>query len=487
MASSPYSFGTKAIHVGSDPSSETGAVIPSISLSTTYKQDSVGVHKGYEYSRSDNPNRNALEKQLAALEAGQHALAFASGSAATATVMSAVGTAHIISVSDVYGGTHRYMTKVASELSNLQVTWLDLDTVSEQTIIDSIRENTKLVWVETPTNPTLRVIDIAYVANILSNHPSQPLLLVDNTFMSPYYQSPLALGADIVLHSLTKYVNGHSDVVMGALILPEPSPTSKPLLAPFLSKLRFLQNAIGAVPSPYDSWLAQRGAKTLYLRMRAHGLGALSVAHALERAKARGQVRDVIYPGLPSSSRFDVARRNTSAHAKAWIDTLRNSIVPGLGLEESGRGYDPELDGIPFGGMISFRINGGEQETNAFLAQLHLFALAESLGGVESLVEVPEKMTHGGLSEAERASLGIGPDLIRLSIGVEDAVDLIADLERALDAAIPPVETSPNVPQLRFDIQPSDAASEVSDESPLATRLPSATPSEYGDAVKETL
>ncbi|CAG7854582.1 Putative cystathionine gamma-lyase 2; AltName: Full=Gamma-cystathionase [Serendipita indica DSM 11827] len=468
MASSPYSFGTKAIHVGSDPSSETGAVIPSISLSTTYKQDSVGVHKGYEYSRSDNPNRNALEKQLAALEAGQHALAFASGSAATATVMSAVGTAHIISVSDVYGGTHRYMTKVASELSNLQVTWLDLDTVSEQTIIDSIRENTKLVWVETPTNPTLRVIDIAYVANILSNHPSQPLLLVDNTFMSPYYQSPLALGADIVLHSLTKYVNGHSDVVMGALILPEPSPTSKPLLAPFLSKLRFLQNAIGAVPSPYDSWLAQRGAKTLYLRMRAHGLGALSVAHALERAKARGQVRDVIYPGLPSSSRFDVARRNTSAHAKAWIDTLRNSIVPGLGLEESGRGYDPELDGIPFGGMISFRIN-------------------ESLGGVESLVEVPEKMTHGGLSEAERASLGIGPDLIRLSIGVEDAVDLIADLERALDAAIPPVETSPNVPQLRFDIQPSDAASEVSDESPLATRLPSATPSEYGDAVKETL
>ena len=221
--------------------------------------------------------------------------------------------------------------------------------------------------------------------------------------------------------------------------------------------------------------------------MRAHGLGALSVAHALERAKERGQVRDVVYPGLPTNSRFDVARRNTSVHAKAWIDTLRHSTIPGLGLEESGRGYEPELDGIPFGGMISFRINGGEQETNTFLSHLHLFALAESLGGVESLVEVPEKMTHGGLTDAERASLGIGPDLIRLSVGIEDSVDLIGDIERALDAAVPSTVVSSAVPELRIDLQASDSVSDVSDESPLATRLPSATPSEYGDAVKETL
>ncbi|KAG8773355.1 hypothetical protein FRC16_005411 [Serendipita sp. 398] len=367
-SSSPsWSFGTKAIHVGSDPSSETGAVIPSISLSTTYKQDAVGIHKGFEYSRSDNPNRRQFEAQLAALESGKHALAFASGSAATAIALTALGSAHIVSISDVYGGTHRYMTKVANELQNLQVTWLDLDIASEQTIIDSIRENTKMVWIETPTNPTLRVIDIPYIARILSAHPSAPLLLVDNTFASPYFQSPLLLGADVVLHSITKYINGHSDTVLGALILPEVTPTSKPLLAPFSSKVRFLQNAMGAVPSPHDAWLAQRGAKTLHLRMRAHGLGALSVARALERAKQRGLVKDVIYPGLVSNPRFEVTyKSNLSDVARKWIASLKGTHIPSLGPEFSSseedylsgegdgdghkwRRYDPEVDGIPFG------------------------------------------------------------------------------------------------------------------------------------------
>ncbi|KAG8813755.1 hypothetical protein FRC17_001442, partial [Serendipita sp. 399] len=370
MSSSPsLAFGTRAIHVGSEASSETGAVIPAISLSTTYKQDSVGVHKGFEYSRSDNPNRRQFEAQLAALESGKHALAFASGSAATATVMTALGSAHIISVSDVYGGTHRYMTRVANELQDLQVTWLDLDIASEQTILDSIRENTKLVWIETPTNPTLRVIDIPHIARILSAHPSTPLLLVDNTFASPYFQSPLLLGADVVLHSITKYINGHSDTVLGGLILPDVTPTSKPLLAPFISKLRFLQNAMGAVPSPHDTWLAQRGAKTLHLRMRAHALGALSVARALERAKTRGLVRDVIYPGLPSNPRFHVTwKSNMSEQARRWVHSLKGTHIPSLGpefsLEEeeeydsssssstsswSRRGYNPERDGVPFG------------------------------------------------------------------------------------------------------------------------------------------
>lgn len=301
--------------------------------------------------------------------------------------------------------------------------------------------------------------------------------MVDNTFMSPYYQSPLLLGADVVLHSITKYINGHSDVVMGALILPEVAPDSKPFFAYFLDKLRFLQNAMGNIPSPHDAWLAQRGAKTLHLRMRAHGLGALSVAKALERAKERGLVRDVTYPGLPTNSRFRVAYdSNLSSQAKTWIHSLKRSIIPGLGLEEGGRGYDPELDGIPFGGMVSFRINGGEEETNQFLANVRLFTLAESLGGVESLVEVPEKMTHGGIPAAERALLGIGPDLIRLSIGIEDAEDLVEDIEQALEAVKSSVQIS---------LAPSTPISD--DESPLATALHSSAASESGDAVKLSL
>jgi cystathionine gamma-lyase len=295
--------------------------------------------------------------------------------------------------------------------------------------------------------------------------------------MSPYFQSPLLLGADVVLHSITKYINGHSDVVMGALILPEETPASKPFFSEFLSKVRFLQNAMGNIPSPHDAWLAQRGAKTLHLRMRAHGLGALSVAKALERAKERGLVRNVTYPGLRTHPRFSTAwSSNLSPQARVWIDSLKGSVVPGLGLEGLGRGYDPEIDGIPFGGMISFRINGGEAETNRFLSKLHLFTLAESLGGVESLVEVPEKMTHGGIPPEERAVLGIGPDLIRISVGIEDPEDLVRDIENALEGSVSTV-----LVQLKTTNVPP---SEVSDESPLATRPQSAAPSENGDALK---
>jgi len=235
-------------------------------------------------------------------------------------------------------------------------------------------------------------------------------VLVDNTFLSPYYQSPLKLGADAVLHSLTKYVNGHSDVVMGAVILKDPSGNSSPHLSDFISRLRFLQNAIGAVPSPYDSWLAQRGAKTLQLRMRQHGLNGLAVARALEKAKSRGLVRDVIYPGLPSHPRFGIAyKANLSDQARHWIDSLRGSRPLGLVLDSEDDTYDADRHGIPFGGMISFRINGAEKEAERFLANLKFFSLAESLGGVESLAEVPEKMTHG-VSIVSLSTQGLFPD-----------------------------------------------------------------------------
>ncbi|KAJ2927801.1 hypothetical protein H1R20_g9290, partial [Candolleomyces eurysporus] len=274
-------FNTLSVHVGSSPDPATGAVIPSISLSTTYAQAAPGLHKGFEYSRSDNPNRNAFEKMLASIEkGGEDALCFGSGSAATGVVVQALGNgAHVLCVNDVYGGTYRYLKRVASEIQSIEVTLLDLETVDEEVIRENIQTNTKLIWLESPTNPTLKLMDVSRIAQIAQSHPSKPLLLVDNTFLSPFYSSPLLLGADVVLHSLTKYVNGHSDVVMGALILPPSS--SSPRLKAFKDKLRFLQNATGAIPSPYDCWLAQRGAKTLGLRMRQHGLNALKVAKIL--------------------------------------------------------------------------------------------------------------------------------------------------------------------------------------------------------------
>ena len=435
-------FGTRAIHVGSEPNPETGAVIPAISLSTTYKQHGVGNHKvcpfspstvtrslfrmapacvtltqGFEYSRSGNPNRNALEATLAAIESGgAFGLAFASGSSTTATVLQSLGPdAHIVSVNDVYGGTFRYMTRVAAENQGLETTFVDLENASDDEILASFRPNTKLVWIETPTNPTLRLVDIARIVALARQMPSNPLVLVDNTFLSPFYQSPLVLGADIVMHSLTKYVNGHSDVVMGALILPAHH-------AALAEKLRFLQNAIGAVPSAYDCWLAQRGAKTLHLRMKAHGANALAVARALQRSP---HVEEVIYPGLATHPRNDLAYRSLSSHARAYVDRY---------VKERG----DEAGGFPYGGMISFRIRGGAAEADKFLTSTRLFTLAESLGGVESLAELPAQMTHGSIPPAERALLGIGDNLVRLSVGVEEEEDLVADIEQALAAAALP-------------------------------------------------
>ncbi|KAF8960464.1 Cys/Met metabolism PLP-dependent enzyme-domain-containing protein [Flammula alnicola] len=404
-------FGTRAVHVGSDANEETGAVIPPISLSTTYKQSSIGVHKGFEYSRSGNPNRNAFEATLASLESGgAYGLAFASGSSTTATVLQSLGpNAHIVSVNDVYGGTFRYIRRVAAENQGLEATFLDLETAGDDEILAAFQQNTKLVWIESPTNPTLRLVDISRIARIAHSHPSRPIVLVDNTFLSPFYSSPLLLGADVVLHSLTKYVNGHSDVVMGALILPAAQ-------AALADKLRFLQNAIGAVPSPYDCWLAQRGAKTLHLRMKQHGRNALVVARALQDADG---VEEVIYPGLPGKTEYsrkknELAWRMLSSHARRFIG--------------ASEGDAPPADGFPFSGMISFRIRGGKEEAERFLTATRLFTLAESLGGVESLAEHPAQMTHGSIPPADRALLGIGDNLIRLSVGVEEEEDLVEDV-----------------------------------------------------------
>ncbi|KAI0077593.1 hypothetical protein K474DRAFT_1661520 [Panus rudis PR-1116 ss-1] len=421
-------FGTRAIHVGSEASTETGAVIPAISLSTTYKQDAIGSHKGFEYSRSGNPNRNALETTLASIEVGgAYALAFSSGSATTATVLQALGPdSHIISVNDVYGGTFRYMSRVANVNQGLETTFLDLENADDETILSAIRPNTKLIWIETPTNPTLRLIDVPRIVSLARSHPSSPLVLVDNTFLSPFYQSPLLQGADIVMHSLTKYVNGHSDVVMGAVILP-------PRHSELAEKLRFLQNAIGSVPSAYDSWLAQRGIKTLHLRMKAHGTNALAVAQALKRSP---YVEEVIYPGLSSHPRNDLAYRSLSPHARKFVDSYLLHNNGSSRSSESGDATDLDEGGFPYGGMISFRIRGGAEEAEKFLTSTRLFTLAESLGGVESLAEHPARMTHGSIPEAERAALGIGNNLIRLSVGVEDVEDLVADVEQALEVAV---------------------------------------------------
>ncbi|KAF9506707.1 hypothetical protein BS47DRAFT_1352456 [Hydnum rufescens UP504] len=411
----PQGFGTRAIHTASNANPETGAVIPPISLSTTYKQDAIGVHKGFEYTRSDNPNRRDFEELLASLEAGgKSALALASGSSATALVINSLGPkAHVLSVNDVYGGTARYLTKVASFTQGVETTFADLENASDEEIAASFRP--------------------------------QHQNCLDNTFLSPFYSSPLLLGADLVIHSITKYINGHSDVLMGAIILPQPSP-SKPDAVTLDQRLRFLQNAVGAVPGAYDSWLAQRGAKTLQLRMKTHGTNALAVARFLQtRGRGLGLVDEVIYPGLASTSRghYRLVRDHLlSPHARRWID---KGVWEGV----SSHGPNSEDEGIPFGGMVSFRIahpttpslrqatlTDPSSTAERFLTSTHIFTLAESLGGVEGLAELPAKMTHGGLPVEAREALGISSSLIRLSVGVEDIEDILVDLERALRWAV---------------------------------------------------
>jgi cystathionine gamma-synthase/cystathionine gamma-lyase len=359
-------FATKAIHAGQKPDPQTGAVIVPVYQTSTYQQDAVGEHKGYEYSRTGNPTRKALEEALAALELGRHGLAFASGVAATTAVFNLLQKGdHIIVGDDIYGGTYRLLEKVFKRWG-LHVTYADVDDLDS--FARAIRKNTKMVWIETPTNPLLKTIDIGKLAKKLKN--KKILLAVDNTFASPYFQRPLDLGADIVVHSTTKYLAGHSDLVGGAVIANRED---------LYQALKFYQNAAGAVPGIWDSWLVLRGIKTLAIRMREHDLNARYLVKFLRK---HPRIEKVYYPG--------------------------------------------------FGGMISFELQGGYRAVERFLAKLKIFLLAESLGGVESLVCYPPRMTHGAIPASERTKRGIRDNLLRLSVGIEDKTDLQEDLKCAL-------------------------------------------------------
>lgn len=386
-----YKFGTRAIHAGSPIDPVTGAVITPISLSTTYAQSEPSKPLGiYEYSRSANPNRDNFETAVASLENAKVALATSSGSAATSLIIQSLPQdSHIISGGDVYGGTHRYFTQVAPThgVSSSFVTNL------EQDLVSAIKPNTKLVWLETPSNPTLSITSISKVASLIKEYnnanSSEIILVVDNTFLSPYISNPLDHGADVVVHSVTKYLNGHSDVVMGIIA------TNNDSLA---AKYRFLQNAIGSVPSAFDSWLAHRGLKTLHLRITQSATSAQKIAEYLNNHE---NVIHVNYPGLPSHPNHSVVQKQH-----------RN----GLG-----------------GGMISFRIKGGAKGASNFTSSTKLFCLAESLGGIESLIEVPAVMTHGGIPKEQREAVGVFDDLVRISVGIEDTDDLLKDIENALN------------------------------------------------------
>jgi cystathionine gamma-lyase len=378
-------FETNAIHAGQHPDAHSGAVIIPISLSTTFQQHSPGVlYPGqFEYARTGNPTRNAFEECVAELEHGEWGAAFASGLSATMTITHLLNSGdHVVSMNDVYGGTFRYFSKVASKFG-LSFDFIDFTDINA--VRASIRQNTKLIWLETPTNPNLTIVDIEAISVVAKEFGL--LFVVDNTFMSSYFQKPLDHGADLVLHSVTKYLNGHSDVVMGVVIGKDQE---------LRTRLKFLQNAIGAIPSPFDSFLAIRGLKTLPVRMKQHAENAMIIAQYLE---TRTDLVDrVVYPGLPSHPQYEIACT--------------------------------QMEG--FGGMITFFLKGGITQSRQFLENLHIFALAESLGGVESLVDHPAIMTHASVPPEERAKLGISDSLVRLSVGIESVDDLMEDLKHAL-------------------------------------------------------
>jgi cystathionine gamma-lyase len=377
-------FATRAIHGGQEHDPTTGAVMVPIYATSTYAQTSPGVHTGFEYSRSQNPTRFALERGLADLESGTKGYAFASGLASIATLLEALDAGdHIIASEDLYGGSFRLFDKVRTRSMGLEVTYVDLADVAA--IEAAITPRTRLVWVETPTNPMLRLADLEAIAALCRNRGL--IAAADNTFASPYVQRPLELGFDVVMHSTTKYIGGHSDVVGGALVVGEN--------AELRDKLTFLQNAIGAVASPFDSYLTLRGMKTLALRMERHCQNAQAIAEWLE---AREGVSQVIYPGLPSHPQHALARRQMAA----------------------------------FGGMITAVLDRNLAGTREMLERTRLFTLAESLGGVESLIEHPAIMTHASIPAETRARIGIADGLVRLSVGVENVDDLIADLDQAL-------------------------------------------------------
>ncbi|KAK4319700.1 hypothetical protein Pmani_009358 [Petrolisthes manimaculis] len=382
-------FATRAIHVGNEPEQWNHmAVVPPISMATTFKQDGPADFKMYEYSRSGNPTRSCLEKGLATIENAKFGLAFASGLAATTTITHLLSTGdHIVVMDDLYGGTNRYFRRVASRMG-YEIDFVDAS--DSKKVEAALKPNTKMVWTETPTNPTMKIVDIAAVSAIVKKHGGS-FMVVDNTFMSPYFQRPLDLGADIVMSSATKYINGHTDVIMGTVC------TNRDDLH---EELRFLQNAIGPVPSPFDCYLVNRSLKTLALRMEQHMKSGLAVAKFLESHPC---VEKVLHPGLPSHPQHELAKRQTFGYS----------------------------------GMLSFYIRGNNLETSKkFFEKLKVFTLAESLGGYESLCELPAVMTHASVPKEIRDKLGITDGLIRVSCGLEGTDDLIKDLDQALRAVM---------------------------------------------------
>lgn len=379
-------FSTRTIHGGQSHDPTTGAVMVPIYATSTYAQQSPGVHKGFEYARSQNPTRFAFERAVADLESGSAAFAYASGLAAIANIFELLDAgSHIVATDDIYGGTFRLLERVRKRSAGLQVSFADFTDLAA--VEAAIRPETKLLWVETPTNPLLRVVDLAAVAALARRRGL--IAVADNTFCSPYIQRPLELGIDLVVHSVTKYLNGHSDMVGGVVVVGDN--------AGLRDQLKFLQNAVGAISGPFDSFLALRGLKTLALRMERHSANGLKIARWLE---ARPDVRRVIYPGLESHPQHAIAKEQMNA----------------------------------FGGMITVELDRDLAGTKRFLEHTRLFALAESLGGVESLIEHPALMTHGSIPPEKRAAIGISDSLVRLSAGIEDADDLIADLAQALAA-----------------------------------------------------
>lgn len=377
-------FSTRAIHAGQHPDPSTGAIMTPLYLTSTYVQSSPGVHQGWEYSRTHNPTRKAFENCMADLESGSHGFAFASGCAATTTILHMLKSGdHVIAGDDMYGGTFRLFERVL-KTHGLEFSYVDL--TNPQNFEKAIKPNTKLVWLETPTNPTLKLVDIRQISKKAKS--LNIITAVDNTFMSPYFQRPLELGADIAVHSATKYIGGHSDVVSGVVV------TNRTDIA---EKMAFLSNSMGGIQSPFDAFMCLRSLKTLPLRMKAHEKNAQAVAEFLSK---HNRVEKIIYPGLPSHPQHSLAREQM------------------LGM----------------GGMITFYIKGGMASARTFLENVKVFSLAESLGGVESLIEHPAIMTHASVPAETRKQLGIDDSLIRLSVGVEDLDDLIEDLKTAFDS-----------------------------------------------------
>jgi len=378
-------FATKAIHVGQGADPATGATIVPIYQTSTYTQEAPGQHKGYEYSRSGNPTRAALEECVASLEGARFGLAFASGLAATTAVMSLLSPGdHIVAGDDLYGGSYRLFDKVLKRGNKLDFDFVD--TTDPASVEGALRPETKMLWIETPTNPMLTLSDIASLSEMA--HERGAIVAVDNTFASPYFQQPLVLGADIVVHSTTKYMGGHSDVVGGAVMTSDEAAHEE---------IKFYQNAAGAVPGAFDSWIVLRGLKTLAVRMRQHEENALAVARFLE---GRPEVETVNYPGLPSHPQHDLAKKQMSG----------------------------------FSGMVSFTLKGGTEAAYAAVQKTEVFHFAESLGGVESLITHPATMTHAAIPRQQREARGVTDGLLRLSVGIEDKEDLIADLDRAISA-----------------------------------------------------